>query len=89
MNIPAEAEFLLQSLEQKVRGIGLYVNSDKTEFMSFNQDDTVSTLNGKPLLLVDHFIYLDSNISSTESTIYIRMGSYWQANDQMEISFLL
>ena len=32
-NTPAEAESLEHSLEQAVIGIGLYVNSDKTEFM--------------------------------------------------------
>ena len=34
-NTPAKAESLLHSLEQVARGIGLYVNSDKAEFMYF------------------------------------------------------
>ena len=49
-NSPAQAKFLLGSLEQAVRGIGLYVNSDKTEFMYFNQDGAIS-FNRKPLKL--------------------------------------
>ena len=32
-NTPAQAESLLHSLEQTASGIGLYVNSDKTEFI--------------------------------------------------------
>ena len=52
---------LLHNLEQEVRSIGLYVNLDKIEFMCFNQDGVMSLLNGKPLKLVDKFIYLTSN----------------------------
>ena len=44
----------------------------KTElicFMYFKQKSTISTLNVKPLKLVDHFTYLSSNISSTVSPV--------------------
>ena len=34
-NTPAPAEYLLHSLEQAARGIGLLVNSDKTEYVCF------------------------------------------------------
>ena len=37
-NTFAQAKSLLNSLEQAAKGVGLYVNSDKTEFMYFNQD---------------------------------------------------
>ena len=47
------------------------MNADKTEFICFNQDGVISSLNGKPLTLVDQFIYLSSNISSIESNINI------------------
>ena len=43
------------------------MNSFKTEFTCFNQDGAISSLNNKPLKLVDQFIYLSSNISSTEN----------------------
>ena len=36
---------------------------------------TISTLNGKPKKLVDKFIYLDCNISSTKSDVNI-----WKSN---------
>ena len=43
-NTPAQAEFLQYSLEWAAVAIGLYVNADKTEFMSFNQRGNISTL---------------------------------------------
>ena len=48
------------------RSIGLYMNSDKTEFVCLNQDGAISLLNGKPLKWVKKLIYLSSNITSTE-----------------------
>ena len=53
-------EFLLHNLEQAARGIGLNVNLDKTDFMRFNLQDAISTLNGKPLKLVNQFTYFSS-----------------------------
>ena len=47
-NTPAQAESLLHRLEQAARDICLYVNSNKSEFMFFNQDDAI-LLSGKPL----------------------------------------
>ena len=38
--------------------------------MLFNQDGAI-LLNGKPLKLVDQFIYLGSNILSTENNVNI------------------
>ena len=48
-----QAEFLQHGLEKSATGIGLYVKSDKTEFMCFKQDGAIFTLNNKPLKL-DH-----------------------------------
>ena len=42
--------------------------------MYFNQDGPISSFNGKPLKKVDQFIYLSSNISSTESNVNMRLG---------------
>ena len=41
---PAQAESLLHSLEEAAKNIGLYVNSDKTEFMNFKKRGDISTL---------------------------------------------
>ena len=37
-NSPAQAESQLHISEQAASGIGLYVNTDKTEYMYFNQN---------------------------------------------------
>ena len=66
-NILAEAKYLLHSLEQVARDIGLYVNSDKTEFVCIN--NRWCHLIFKPLKLVNQFIHFGSNISSTESDV--------------------
>ena len=61
-NSPAQAESQLHSPEQAAEGIGLYVNTNKTELMHFNQEGAISTLSGKPLKLVDQSTYFSSNI---------------------------
>ena len=54
-NTTAQAESLLHSLERAAAGIGLHVNTDKMEYMSFNQRGDITTLNGSSLKLVDMF----------------------------------
>ena len=61
-NTFAQGEKLLRSLQQGRKGIGLDMKSDKTN-ACFNQNIS-SSLNDKPLKLVDQFIYLGSSISS-------------------------
>ena len=51
-NAPAQAETLLYSLARAATGIGLHVNSHKTEYMCFNQTGDISTLGGSSLKLV-------------------------------------
>ena len=80
-NTPNQIEFILHNLEQAAKGIGLHVNPDKIEFMCFNQDDNISSLNGKPLKLVDKITYLGSNISSTESNVNIHIAKGLPAID--------
>ena len=52
-NTPAQAESLQHSLERAARVIGLYVNSNKSEFVCFKEKEAISTLCGKPLKLED------------------------------------
>ena len=47
IDAPAQAESLLYSQEQEIRGIDLHVNSDKTKFMRFNQNGAIVSLKGK------------------------------------------
>ena len=68
-NSPIQAESWLHSLEPATGGIGLHVNADKMEFMSFNQKGVISTRNGGSLKLEDKFISLRNSISATENVI--------------------
>ena len=63
-NILAHPEFLLHSREEAEGGIGIYVNTNKTEYISVKQEEAISTLSGKPLEF-DQFTYLDSKVMST------------------------
>ena len=51
--------------------------------MCFIQNSATSISNDKPLKLEDHFTYLSSNISSTESYINICTGKAWTAIDRL------
>ena len=77
------SQILMHSLKQAARDIDPYVNTDKTEFMHFNQDGAISSLNGKLLKFVDQFTYLGSNISSTESDV--SLGKTWLALNNLLI----
>ena len=72
-NTPNQAETLLHSLERAAAGIGLHVNTHKTEYMCYNQTGDISTLDGTSLKLVDKFAYLGSSVSSTEKDIDTRL----------------
>ena len=67
-NTPVQPETQLNSLERAAGGIGHHVNAQKTEYMCFNQRGDISTLNGRPLKLMDKFTYLESSVSSTRQT---------------------
>ena len=79
-NTPAQAETLLYSLELVASGIGLYVNTDKTEYMCFYQRGDISTLNGSSLKLANKF-----SVSSTETDIYTRQGKAWTAYYRLSV----
>ena len=68
-NAPAQAE----SLEHTAGDFGLWLNANKTEYMCFNRERVISTLNGSPLKLEKKFTCLNSSISSTESNVNIRL----------------
>ena len=75
-NTPAKAESLLHSLEKAAGGIGLHVNTDKTEYMGFNKNQKrdISTLKSSSLKLVNKFTYLGSSILSTENNINMQLA---------------
>ena len=51
-----------------------FAHSYETKFVFFSPDSTISSSNSQSLKLVDLFLYLSSNISSTESSINICIG---------------
>ena len=84
-NTPDQAEILQHSLERAAAGIGLYVNTHKTEYMCYNQKGDISTLDGTPLKLVDKFTYLGSSVESTEKDIDTRLTKAWTAINRLSI----
>ena len=84
---PAQAESLLYSREQTVRGIGLYMNEIK-QTTCFKQNGAISTLCGKPIktLLTNSRISVQHLISWKwcEPTRTEGEDRYWQFIDQME-----
>ena len=83
-NTPTQAKSLLHCLEQAVGGIGLYVNANKTELVRFNRE-YISMQNGGPLKLIDKFMYLCSNVSSTESDVNLHQAKVRTAIDRLSI----
>ena len=81
-NTPAQAESLLHSLERTVGSIGLHVNTDKTEYMSFNN---ISILNGGSLKLVDKFSYLGSSVLSTKNDLNTRLAKARTVIDMLSV----
>ena len=76
-NTSVQAESLLPCLELTARDIGIYMISDKTEFMCFKEDGAIFSLNDKPLKLVDYFTYVGCNILSSESDVNICIRKAW------------
>ena len=70
-NTLAQAESQLHSQEQAAGGIGLNMNTNKTEFMCFKQG-AISNSSGKLLRLSVQSKYLDSYITSTENNVNVR-----------------
>ena len=84
-NIPPQTETLLHNLERAAAGIGLHVNTNKTEYMSFNQRGDIFTLNSSSLKLVDKFTYQGSSVSSTKTDINTRLAKAWTAIDRLSV----
>ena len=84
-NTPNQAETLLHSLERAATGIGLHVNTHKTEYMCYNQTDDISTLDGTFLKLVDKFTYVRRSVSSTKKDIDTGLTKAWTAIDRLSI----
>ena len=84
-NTSAQAESQLHSPDYIARGIGFYVNVNKTEHMCFKQKGAISSLSGKPLKCEDQFTYLDCDISSHEINVNICLAKVLNAIDRLSI----
>ena len=84
-NTPVQAETLLHILERAATGIGLNVNTHKTEYMCFNQTGDIFTLGGSSLKLVDKFTNIASCVSSTKKEIDMRLTKAWEAMDKLSV----
>ena len=70
-------------LEKSAAFTGLNVKATKTGFMCYNQDGAIEILNKTLLKKVDDFVYLGSNIASTEKDVLIRISKAWSALDRL------
>ena len=77
------AEKLLNVLEESGKTVGLKVNIKKTQNMNINSNKTVKSIDGEVLKNVDNFIYLGSEIGSTDKEIKIRIAKSWAALDKL------
>lgn len=59
----------------------------KTDFMYFNKQGSVIFPSGKPLKMVNQFIYLGSKISLTKSDVNIPIGQVSAAMDKLLIAW--
>ena len=85
VNTPAQDETLLHSMERLVGGIGLHVNTGKTENMCFDQRGDISTLNCSSLKLVDKFTCIGNSVSSTGTDIIRELAKARAAIGHMEV----
>ena len=71
---------LLHKVESAAKEIGLTINSQKTEYMSFNnpQGNLVDT-SGAPLSQVSDFQYLRFWVESTKKDVEVRIAKAWAA----------
>ena len=65
------AEKLLNVLEESGKTVGLKVNIKKMQHININSNKTVKSIDGEVLKNVDNFIYLGSEIESTDKEIKI------------------
>ena len=69
-----QAQDFLHHVQENASKIGLHLNSDKTEFISFNQvqNTVLKTINDKNIKKVDNFKYLGAWFNDTANDMKIR-----------------
>ena len=80
-----QAQEFLESLEKSAAAVGLYLNEDKTKFMSSGLDAPIITsASGLSLEHVQDFVYLGSHLKSSEYDFNIRKAKAWAACHKMK-----
>ena len=82
-NTSTQVESLLHSLEQAAGSIGFHANVDRIEYMCFDKEGNISTLNSGSLQLVEKFMYPCSSVSSTENAVTMCLVKVWTAIDRL------
>lgn len=79
-----DAQELLQRVEQAAEEVGLHINADKTECMTFKEVGSLRTLEGIELKNMTDFLYLGSWIDNSEKDIKTRKAKAWSALNKMD-----
>ena len=79
-----DATVLLHEIENAALEIGLVVNASKTQYICYNQQGELKSIDGKDIKEVKEFNYLGSNITSTERDVQIRLGKAWAALNSLD-----
>ena len=75
----ADAQTILAEIEKAAAQVGLYINTKKTNCMSFNQDNVVDVVgsDGEVVKSVDDYKYLGAWISSSKKDFNTRRARAW------------
>ena len=84
-----EAEVMLRRVEISAKCIGLSMNTDKTKYMSYNnnQQFDIKTIDGTDLKRVEDFKYIGACVDSSEKDVNIRKARAWRTCHQMRKIF--
>ena len=80
-----QAQYFLHRVQENAAKIGLHLNSNKTESMSFSQvqDTVLKTVNNEIIKKVDNFKYLGSWIDDTANDVKVRKALAWKSCNKL------
>ena len=80
-----EADELLRRVELSAKSIGLSMNTGKTKYISYNNNQKfdIKTIDGTDLKRVEYFKYLGAWVDSSEKDVKIRKEQAWRTCHQM------
>lgn len=84
-NLINNAETPLHSLEYSAKGIGLHFNSNKTEYMTLNQNGTTKKVSDTPFNYVEEFTYRCNKICRRKSDVNAHISKSWGAVNKLSL----